>query len=356
MAGDEGRSEKSTSIRRRLTTSIKRVMSYTSSKSNKSSGSMIASEPQSPIVASSSAAVTATTAAPVVLASTPAPTRLTEKPAHKPAHKPYRPPKNPTSPPPVMSAAERAQALFKKHGLDVKSTDLPLSTTPQSDRVQKDIRMRVHRSCHKCETPYGADKTCLECGHKRCKKCPRHPLKKSKDKGKEKVTTKTGIAPGYKKRKGDIAYGITIPGRRGGQDLVRKEVRQRVHRKCHRCDTDFASEKVCGKCKHNRCKKCPRHPSPKGGKDYGKNDPTDSEPDYPAPPRRTYKKPRRRVHWTCNNCQATFIEKTKLCGGCGSNRDDTGVRDPPKKPKYKPTDSEVQRLNDRLKQTSLSAA
>ena len=181
-------------------------------------------------------------------------------PAVKPAVKPHRPPRIPTAPPPVMSAAERAQALFRRHGLDVQPSDLPLSTQPQSDRVQKDIRMRVHRSCHRCETPYGADTTCLECGHKRCKKCPRHPLKKSKDKGKEKVTTKTGIAPGYKKRKGDIAYGITLPSRRGGQDLVRKEIRQRVHRRCHHCDTDFAAEKVCSKCKHNRCKKCPRHP------------------------------------------------------------------------------------------------
>jgi hypothetical protein len=33
-----------------------------------------------------------------------------------------------------------------------------------------------------------------------------------------------------------------------------------VHRKCHRCETDFASEKVCNKCHHTRCKKCPRHP------------------------------------------------------------------------------------------------
>lgn len=158
-----------------------------------------------------------------------------------------------------MSAAERAQALFKKHGLDVKPSDLPLSTIPASERVQKDIRMRVHRSCHKCDTAYGPDKTCQQCGHRRCKNCPRHPLKKSKDKGKEKLTAKPG-PPGYKKRRGDIMYGITIPGRRGGQDLVHKPARQRVHRICHRCDTDFAREKVCASCKHQRCKKCPRNP------------------------------------------------------------------------------------------------
>jgi len=157
-----------------------------------------------------------------------------------------------------MTASERAQALFKKHGLDVKPSDLPLSNTPQAERVQKDIRMRVHRTCHKCDASYGPEKTCQQCGHKRCKRCPRHPLKKSKDKGKEKLTAKG--APGYKKRRGDYMYGITIPGKRGGQDLVHKEVRQRVHRKCHRCEADFAGEKVCANCKHQRCKKCPRLP------------------------------------------------------------------------------------------------
>jgi hypothetical protein len=348
-----GEGEKSSSIRRRLTTSIKRVMSYTSGKSAKSSGSVSSPTEPVPAVAEPTATAPAVASSSAAGASKPSASR----PADKTQPKAYRPPKVPTTPPPVMSASERAQALFKKHGLEVKATDLPLATTAPGPRIQKDIRMRVHRSCHKCDTPYGPDKTCLECGHKRCKRCPRHPAKKSKDKGKgpEKLTAKT--APGYKKRKGDIAYGLTIPGRRGGQDLVHKEVRQRVHRKCHRCDTDFGAEKVCSNCKHNRCKKCPRtpHKSSKPAGFYGQLDQNDSEPDYPAPPRRTYKKPRRRIHWTCSKCDTTFIEKTKICAGCGSNRDVTGIRDPPKKPKFKPTDEEIQRLNDALGRTSLAS-
>ncbi|KAI5813298.1 hypothetical protein BZA77DRAFT_321732 [Pyronema omphalodes] len=331
-----GEAEKSPSIRRRFTTSIKRIMSNKSSKTQAPGGS-----------------ASVTDAAPAAAGSTAA------APAAASTHKPYRPPKNPTAPPPTMTASERAQALFKKHGLEVKPSDLPLSTAPQAERVQKDIRMRVHRTCHKCETPYGPDKTCTQCGHKRCKRCPRQPLKKGKDKGKEKVTAKGTTAPGYKKRRGDFMYGITIPGRRGGQDLVHKEVRQRVHRKCHHCDEDFAGEKVCKKCSHHRCKKCPRLPTKSknhGPEHYQKADPTDSENEHlPAPPRRTYKKPRRRIHWTCSKCETTFIEKTRICAGCGSNRDDTGVRDPPKKPKFKgASEGDVQRLSDRLRTTQLS--
>lgn len=98
------------------------------------------------------------------------------KPEAKTKLRTYHPPKVPVPAPPRMSAAERAQELFKKHGLDISAVDWPLSNVPQGERVQKDIRMRVHRSCHKCGTTYtGADKVCCSCGHKRCTKCPRNP-------------------------------------------------------------------------------------------------------------------------------------------------------------------------------------
>lgn len=86
------------------------------------------------------------------------------------------PPKSTVPAPPRMSTAERAQELFKKHGLDISSVDWPLSKVPQGERVQKEIRMRVHRTCHRCGTTYtGADRVCCECSHKRCTKCPRNP-------------------------------------------------------------------------------------------------------------------------------------------------------------------------------------
>lgn len=223
--------------------------------------------------------------------------------------------------------------------------------------------MRVHRTCHKCSTSFGPDKICNSCNHKRCKKCPRQPVKKPKDKGKgkEKVGERSGQVVGRKKKK-KPTYGVTltIPSRTGGQDLVRKAPRQRVHRKCHRCQTDFAGEKICRKCSHTRCRSCPREPFKKNKPPgyYDSLDPEDSEEErqLPTRPRRTYKKPRRRIHWICTKCSTTFVERTKICEGCGSNRDDTGLRDPPKKQPYKPTEEDIQRLDERLKQTSLSAA
>ncbi|KAI5795531.1 hypothetical protein EDC01DRAFT_54196 [Geopyxis carbonaria] len=325
------------SLRRRFTTSIKRVMSIGSDKSR---NSLVGEPSASP-------------------SSEPQQSPVRTAPVQSAAHVQKTTAKKASTPPPPMTPAERAQALFKKHGLDIKTSEWPIQAAPAGQRVEKDIRMRVHRTCHKCETTFGSDKTCSKCSHKRCKKCPRYPVKKNKGKGKEAGMEKL-TANFYKKRKGDIGYGITMPSRKGGPDLVRKPIRQRVHRKCHRCQTDFASEKVCSKCDHTRCKKCPRNPS-KNNKPpgyYDKFDPDDSDADEPFyhPPRRTYKRPRRRVHWTCSKCSTTFVEKTKQCAGCGSLKEDTGVRDPPKKEKknYNLTDDELQRLNERMKQTSLT--
>ncbi|KAH8154903.1 uncharacterized protein LAJ45_01435 [Morchella importuna] len=356
------------SIRKRFTASIKRVMSL-----NKSGRPPVAAKetpPISPTVAPSSAAATTPAAAAAApAATTPAATTTTATPPAAPAIRGTAPttvqpkpkpksrqaPKSSQPAPRQLTTKERAQELFKKHGLEI-NVDWPLSNAPPGERVQKDIRMRVHRSCHKCGTTYtGADKVCCSCGHKRCTKCPRNPVKKPKDKGKGKEKIGDKIT---RKKKKDYISGLTLPSRTGGQDLVRKAPRQRIHRTCHRCQTDFAGEKVCKKCNHNRCKKCPREPFKKNKPPgyYDGCDPSDSERDEPLPgrPKLVYKKPRRRVHWTCTKCNSTFSTGAKICEGCGSQKKDTGVRDPPKKSKYKPSAEDLERLEQRLKQATLS--
>ncbi|KAF8445469.1 hypothetical protein BGX38DRAFT_668150 [Terfezia claveryi] len=265
----------------------------------------------------------------------------------------------PGPPPPAKSAADRKAEIFKKHGLEMSPALLPSSDKPPIQRVHKEIRMRVHRTCHRCKTGFGAEKTCLSCGHRRCKQCPRFPLKKDKGKEKEKVGDKREVKPIVRRRKGD--FGLTLPSRTGGQDLVRKKIRQRVHRTCHRCATDFGAEKICSNCKHHRCKKCPRDPHKKN-KPPGYYDGRDSSDSEVEPighrPLRTYKKIRSRIHWTCTKCSATFLQGSKICESCGSQRDDTGIRNPPKKNKNPnaaiPSDSYREHLEERLMATSIA--
>lgn len=174
---------------------------------------------------------------------------------------------------------EKARALFEKYGLTLEPHEWATPpTTDRVERVQKPIRMRVHRQCHRCQTTFGVDKVCVQCGHKRCKTCPRYPVKKPKHAQEQpsKVAGVGGLAVAGEKAPApapaptaleaerariERKYRLTIPAKHETQDRVRKDVRQRVHRACHRCERAFArGEKSCTGCGHVRCTKCPRDP------------------------------------------------------------------------------------------------
>lgn len=149
---------------------------------------------------------------------------------------------------------EKARVLFAKYGLTLEPGEWMSKPADRNvQRVEKPVRMRIRRNCHRCLTTFGADKVCAGCQHLRCKKCFRYPPAKPKDECHEKDKSK---ATGSSKKPV-----LTIPSRTGGQDLVRKPIRQRVRRTCHRCQALFVGDAtVCGECEHIRCKKCPRDP------------------------------------------------------------------------------------------------
>jgi hypothetical protein len=162
---------------------------------------------------------------------------------------------------------EKARALFAKYGLTLEPDEWV--SKPRHDwnpeRVEKPIRMRVRRNCHRCQTTFGADKICSNCQHQRCKKCPRYPVAKTPGEKEAKAKAKAAAAAkealGRKGTRSSTIPPLTIPSRTGGQDLVRKQVMQRVRRHCHLCQSLFVGEsKECGVCHHIRCKKCPRDP------------------------------------------------------------------------------------------------
>jgi hypothetical protein len=158
--------------------------------------------------------------------------------------------------------AERNKKLAERFAITIE----PLSTKEDKEvhRIEKPVRMRIHRICHKCNTTYGGSKICVECGHPRCTKCPRFPVKKPEGKGK----AKEAVVP-----KGDIIEAdswfrlkedppLTMPNPKpNGQPLVRKAPRQRVRRTCCKCNTLYATgTKTCVSCEHSRCTDCPRDP------------------------------------------------------------------------------------------------
>lgn len=163
---------------------------------------------------------------------------------------------------------ERARKLGERFGLEIQPSEWH-STEGEALRVNKPIRMRVHRVCHECNTEFGTSKECMHCKHTRCKKCPRYPPKRTEA---EKVASRERRAQIIKERKENAPIvadwdrsrkpiTLTIPSKTGGRDLVYKKPRQRVRRTCCQCSKLFVSgNKQCPGCEHARCTDCPRDP------------------------------------------------------------------------------------------------
>ncbi|KAH7130398.1 hypothetical protein B0J11DRAFT_251420 [Dendryphion nanum] len=253
-----------------------------------------------------------------------------------------------TPPPPVITThqinrsalqQERARLLFAKYGLTLESHEwLATPAQPISvQRVERPIRMRVHRECHHCGTSFGAEKVCTQCEHKRCKKCPRYPKKKTAaEKGKGKDGERERLERPKKKKQ------LLTVTTKTGEERIYQPVKQRIRRSCHKCNTLFipATSTTCEQCSHVRCTKCPREPAklakwPHGYPGDVEPD-SDNEVDYEKDlelVRRIWRKPRTRVRWECEECQAHFIEGQPQCPGCGHERCEKCTRTPAKKAK-----------------------
>jgi len=224
---------------------------------------------------------------------------------------------------------ERARALFAKYGLTLEAHDWtrPSAPVPAVQRVERAIRMRVHRSCHRCGSLYGADKTCQQCEHKRCKRCPRYP---PKQKTEDKVKAKDQDVVDRVTRKKILT--LTT---RFGTELAHQPTKQRIRRTCHKCETLFSpsTATVCDGCQHVRCTNCPREPAKLSKWPAGY--PGDVEADSDAEMekqldtlRRTWRKPRIRVRWQCEKCCSLYLNYSRFCPGCGHERCDQCTRSP----------------------------
>ncbi|KAF1831090.1 hypothetical protein BDW02DRAFT_70939 [Decorospora gaudefroyi] len=223
---------------------------------------------------------------------------------------------------------ERARVLFAKYGLKIEEHEwiTAPASKPTVQRVEKPIRMRVHRSCHRCGTFYGSEKVCLQCEHKKCTKCPRYPKKKTAE---EKQADKEAANDPPKRRR------LLTIRTRAGEELAYQPAKQRIHRTCHKCENLFVppTANVCEHCQHVRCSKCPRDPAKLSKWPNGY--PGDVEPDSEAEVemqvdrfRRMWRKPRTRVRWQCEKCNTLFHNHSHQCPGCGHERCDQCSRSP----------------------------
>jgi hypothetical protein len=172
---------------------------------------------------------------------------------------------------------------------------------------------------------YGSEKVCSQCEHKRCKKCPRYPKRKPQN---DKETEPAAEEKPKKKRV------LTITTK-AGNELAYQPSKQRVRRTCHKCETAFIpfNATICEQCRHIRCTKCPREPSKLQKWPAGYPGDVDADSDSEVEKqlekfRRTWRKPRQRVRWECEHCNASFINGSYQCPGCGHARCDQCTRSP----------------------------
>ncbi|KAL9038939.1 MAG: hypothetical protein Q9180_002828 [Flavoplaca navasiana] len=245
---------------------------------------------------------------------------------------------------------ERARALFAKYGLTLEPGEWTSPIKPDAERVEKKIRMRIHRACHHCQATFGADKVCRNCNHSRCKKCPRYPakrVKESKSKGEGKGAAPTTVAGAALNLKS-----LTISSRATGKQISYKPATQRVRRQCHKCDTLFEGKALeCANCGHARCSECPREP-PKKDK-YPAGYPGDS--DYNVATRERHPI-RVHVRWTCHECSQTFRDLSRKCQGCGHDRCDDCPRNPPKREKPALDPDAVKSVEERMRKMDVGSA
>ncbi|PCG97438.1 Zinc finger, FYVE/PHD-type [Penicillium occitanis (nom. inval.)] len=264
---------------------------------------------------------------------------------------------------------ERARALFAKYGLTLEPQEWMSPRNYEVKRVEKPIKMRVRRTCHRCQTTFGSDRVCRNCQHVRCKACPRHPpartkeekearaLAKAKGKQPEKSSdtpaTAAIIEPSDNTQKMERTP-LTMESRTGGQDVIYKEIKQRVRRTCHQCQTIFKGHStVCESCGHIRCRNCPREPA-KLDK-YPDGYPGDVEPPFERP-QRVWKKPRMRVRYFCEKCDTFYVPGENICATCGEEKGPNSRRDPPKKKEKPPIDEELlKRVRERLEEFRIAS-
>ncbi len=182
---------------------------------------------------------------------------------------PEKPEMEATTVPRSQLYEERAKKLSERFGLEIKPSEW-YTSEGHALRVEKPIRMRVHRKCHNCDTFFGHAKECPKCQHTKCKQCPRIPPKRTEA---EKVESRKRRAAILKERAenppiipdwdfSDKKVQLKKPSKTGGPDLVYKKARQRIRRTCCQCERLFANiqSKGCEGCEHVRCTDCPRDP------------------------------------------------------------------------------------------------
>ncbi|KAM0691738.1 hypothetical protein Q7P36_007938 [Cladosporium allicinum] len=243
---------------------------------------------------------------------------------------------------------ERARLLFEHYGL--KYPTLKRSQQEPSSkirRVEKPVRIRLHWSCHHCNTAFGRDKVCNSCGHGRCGECARAPaqrvlriLEKSRrEKDAAEIKERAAVAS----PEDDVVLGpsSTMLAQQVPIDLQTENAtapspqdeESEGEREPLRFVYTIRSGALGGTGGLELYHMTPQRP-------YGRDTPKPSV-------QRVYKQPRQRVRWTCDMCDSIFISRDR-CDNCQHEKCGDCIRSPSKKDKPSVDPSVLRSVEARL--------
>jgi hypothetical protein len=158
---------------------------------------------------------------------------------------------------------EKARAVFMKYGFTLEPGEWTSPTRGDAERVEKIVRIRVRRTCHRCGVTFGADRVCVSCQHTRCKKCPKYPSKMSTELRMTGAPTAPVIVvdENYAGTQPAAIAPLNMLHRPAGKNLARPDSTPRARRFCRRCNTRLNGRTTqCANCHHLNSPPTPREP------------------------------------------------------------------------------------------------
>jgi hypothetical protein len=278
------------------------------------------------------------------------------------------------------------QELFSRHSqFRPRARDLSPERPVKVRRVEKPIRIRLHWTCHQCDTKFGCEQTCVSCGHRKCRECPRQPPKQVRiilDNTRQKMereerdrhylsssdeevtprpvsiasspatmlTTALQFASeplesdsSMDEGKENIPFEFsfyTRPRTTTCSPFRQSRSRFIPRQMCHECESPLEPDSTdCLNCNHVQCDQCPNpttmSPAVNPAVHWiaarrsmaNRSASADDVPIVKSSVRRVYRKPRQRVRYNCDRCGTTFAEGDR-CRDCGHDRCEDCHREP----------------------------
>lgn len=232
---------------------------------------------------------------------------------------------------------EKARSLFAQHGFQYE----PRCWQPQQEppnkirRVEKPIRLRVHYTCHECRRQFGVQRTCLSCGHQRCRQCSRDPPRKVRElsddarRSMEEEQARPVAGPSTSPPVAEPVVTSSPPAMTAPEMLTGpldpdQSGEYTTDAQAHEYDFTMYTRPRSAIQTGYRAKARAR--SHAHSHDTSNTSAEDETPMVHAV-QRVYRKPRQRVRYTCENCETLFVTGNR-CHECGHERCDTCHREP----------------------------